>query len=70
MTGPGNVRELLQTIEQLFTSPSLGPTCFSIHLPEKFRILQLKAGLTKKNSTTAESRKQEAETVESIQGPV
>ena len=41
---PGNVRELYQTIEQLFTNPSLGPTCFSIHLPEKFRILQLRAG--------------------------
>ena len=42
---PGNIRELYQTMEQVFTSPALGPTCFSIHLPQKFRILHLRAGL-------------------------
>jgi len=41
---PGNVRELYQTIEQVFASPLLGPTCFAIHLPEKFRILRARAG--------------------------
>lgn len=42
---PGNIRELYQTIEQVFTAPNIGPTCFSIHLPQKIRIQQLKAGL-------------------------
>ncbi|THB70397.1 MAG: sigma-54-dependent Fis family transcriptional regulator [Desulfobulbaceae bacterium] len=42
---PGNIRELYQTIEQLFTNQSLGPTCFSFHLPEKFRILQARASV-------------------------
>jgi two-component system NtrC family response regulator len=47
---PGNVRELYQTIEQVFTSTLLGPTCFAIHLPEKFRIQQARAGFeTNKN---------------------
>ncbi len=41
---PGNIRELYQTIEQVFTSPFLGPTCFAIHLPEKFRVLRARAG--------------------------
>ncbi len=41
---PGNVRELYQTMEQVFTSSFLGPTCFAIHLPEKFRIQQARAG--------------------------
>jgi two-component system, NtrC family, response regulator len=41
---PGNVRELYQTIEQVFTSTLLGPTCFAIHLPEKFRVQQARAG--------------------------
>ena len=45
---PGNVRELYQTMEQVFTNPTLGPTCFSIHLPEKFRILQARAGFLRK----------------------
>lgn len=42
---PGNIRELYQTIEQVFTLPTMGPTCFSIHLPKKIRIRQLHAGL-------------------------
>jgi len=46
---PGNIRELAQVMEQVFTNPSLGPTCFSIHLPEKFRIKQLRAGFEEKN---------------------
>ncbi len=41
---PGNVRELYQTMEQVFTASFLGPTCFAIHLPEKFRIQQARAG--------------------------
>jgi two-component system, NtrC family, response regulator len=41
---PGNVRELYQTIEQVFASTLLGPTCFAIHLPEKFRVLRARAG--------------------------
>lgn len=50
---PGNIRELYQTIEQVFTDQSLGPTCFSIHLPNRFRVLQAKAGLQPKNTSTA-----------------
>jgi two-component system NtrC family response regulator len=47
---PGNVRELYQTIEQVFTGALLGPTCFAIHLPEKFRVQQAWAGFeTRKN---------------------
>ena len=47
---PGNVRELYQTIEQVFTGALLGPTCFAIHLPEKFRVQQARAGVeTRKN---------------------
>ena len=47
---PGNVRELYQTIEQVFTGTVLGPTCFAIHLPEKFRVQQARAGFaTRKN---------------------
>ena len=47
---PGNVRELYQTIEQVFTGALLGPTCFAIHLPEKFRVQQARAGFeTRKN---------------------
>ncbi len=41
---PGNIRELHQTIEQVFTSAFLGPTCFAIHLPEQFRVKQARAG--------------------------
>jgi len=40
---PGNVRELYQTMEQVFTNPDLGPTCFAVHLPEKFRVQQARA---------------------------
>lgn len=46
---PGNVRELHQTMEQVFTSAFLGPTCFAIHLPDKFRIKQARAGIKSKN---------------------
>ena len=47
---PGNVRELYQTIEQVFTGALLGPTFFAIHLPEKFRVQQARAGFeTRKN---------------------
>ena len=41
---PGNVRELQQTMERVLTNPTLGPTCFAVHLPKKFRILQARAG--------------------------
>jgi two-component system NtrC family response regulator len=37
-------------MEQVFTHPHLGPTCFAIHLPEKFRIQQARAGVKSKNS--------------------
>lgn len=47
---PGNVRELYQTIEQVLTNPHLGPTCFAIHLPDKFRILQARAGFEKRDN--------------------
>lgn len=50
---PGNVRELAQVMEQVFTNPQLGPTCFSIHLPEQFRIKQLRAGFEKRATTGA-----------------
>lgn len=49
---PGNVRELHQTIEQVFTSAFLGPTCFAIHLPERFRIKQARQGFKSKNVPT------------------
>ena len=42
---PGNVRELYQTMEQVFTNPLLGPTCFAVHLPQRFRIQQARAGV-------------------------
>lgn len=42
---PGNVRELYQTMEHVFTNPLLGPTCFAIHLPERFRVQQARAGV-------------------------
>ncbi|KJS03148.1 MAG: Fis family transcriptional regulator [Desulfobulbaceae bacterium BRH_c16a] len=47
---PGNVRELFQTMEQVFTNPLLGPTCFAIHLPEKFRVQQARAGVKVKTA--------------------
>lgn len=58
---PGNVRELYQTLEQVFTNPHLGPTCFAIHLPEKFRVHQARAGLkTNPVSDTGDFHKLEA----------
>jgi len=48
---PGNVRELSQIMEQVFTNPMLGPTCFSIHLPESFRIMQVRAGFQQQRPT-------------------
>ncbi|MBU1568010.1 MAG: sigma-54 dependent transcriptional regulator [Proteobacteria bacterium] len=45
---PGNVRELYQTMEHVFTNPLLGPTCFAIHLPERFRVQQARAGVKAK----------------------
>ncbi|SHO47969.1 sigma-54-dependent transcriptional regulator [Desulfopila aestuarii] len=45
---PGNVRELFQIIEQVFLNPFLGPTCFAVHLPDKFRVLQARAGVSVK----------------------
>lgn len=52
---PGNVRELYQTMEHVFTNPLLGPTCFAIHLPERFRVQQARAGVKAKPSTTGEA---------------
>ncbi|MBE0583125.1 MAG: sigma-54-dependent Fis family transcriptional regulator, partial [Desulfofustis sp.] len=48
---PGNIRELSQVMEQVFTNPLLGPTCFSIHLPEPFRIMQVRAGFQQERPT-------------------
>jgi len=42
---PGNVRELYQAMEHVFTNRLLGPTCFSIHLPGRFRVQQARAGV-------------------------
>ncbi len=42
---PGNVRELYQAMEHVFTHPLLGPTCFAIHLPDRFRVQQARAGV-------------------------
>lgn len=47
---PGNIRELYQTMEHVFTNPYLGPTCFAIHLPERFRVQQARAGVKAKTS--------------------
>lgn len=52
---PGNVRELYQTMEQVFTNPLLGPTCFAIHLPEKFRVQQARAGVKAKAAAGPEA---------------
>lgn len=52
---PGNVRELYQTIEQVFTNPFLGPTCFAVHLPNKFRILQARAEFAEKRGEQADA---------------
>jgi two-component system, NtrC family, response regulator len=52
---PGNVRELYQTIEQVLTNPAIGPTCFSIHLPQKIRIQQLRAGFEERHSVSQPS---------------
>lgn len=52
---PGNIRELHQTIEQVFTSAFLGPTCFAIHLPEQFRIMQVRADFDRTESTATPS---------------
>ncbi len=49
---PGNVRELYQVMEQVFTSPLLGPTCFAIHLSESFRVQQARAGVKARNSNS------------------
>lgn len=48
---PGNVRELYQAIEQVFASAYASPTFYAIHLPEQFRILQVRAGLTSSSSS-------------------
>ncbi|MFH0783191.1 MAG: sigma-54 dependent transcriptional regulator [Pseudomonadota bacterium] len=48
---PGNVRELYQVMENVFTNPLLGPTCFAIHLPERFRVQQARAGIKSKVAT-------------------
>lgn len=50
---PGNVRELYQTMEQVFTNQFLGPTCFAIHLPERFRVNQARAGVRNTTNNTA-----------------
>ena len=52
---PGNVRELYQTIEQVFIHPNLGPTCFSIHLPAKFRVRQARAGVQSQAEGTVQT---------------
>lgn len=59
---PGNIRELHQVIQQVFTNPQLGPTCFSIHLPAHIRVLQARSGFdrrgqdvsTEKNTSSLE----------------
>ena len=53
---PGNIRELYQTIEQVFASAFLGPTCFAIHLPEKFRVLRARAGFEGRGTTETVAR--------------
>ncbi|MDK9707011.1 MAG: sigma-54 dependent transcriptional regulator [Desulforhopalus sp.] len=52
---PGNVRELYQTMEHVFTNPLLGPTCFAIHLPERFRVRQARAGVKAKPVAAGEA---------------
>lgn len=52
---PGNVRELYQTIEQVFTNPHLGPTCFAIHLPQKFRVQQARAQVKGTTGTSGQA---------------
>lgn len=59
---PGNIRELSQTIEQVFTEPTIGPTCFSIHLPQKIRIQQLREGLKAKPISESSSQQQSLQT--------
>jgi len=47
---PGNVRQLQQTMEQVFAMASRQPTLFARHLPEHFRIRQAQAGLLRSDS--------------------
>ncbi|WP_456237679.1 AAA-type ATPase lid domain-containing protein [Desulfomarina profundi] len=53
---PGNVRELYQTMEQVFTASFLGSTCFAIHLPEKIRVRQARAGFESQQLSEEKSR--------------
>ncbi len=53
---PGNIRELFQTIEQIFSRAVDAPTLFSIHLPQSFRIRMAKAGM--QNESNSKSGKQ------------
>jgi two-component system NtrC family response regulator len=54
---PGNVRELYQTMEHVFTNPFLGPTCFAIHLPERFRVQRARAGVKAQTSAGNDTTK-------------
>ncbi len=45
---PGNVRQLQQTLEQVFAVTVRQPTLFANHLPKHFRIRQAQAGFTQK----------------------
>ncbi len=47
---PGNVRQLQQTMEQVFAMAARQPTLFARHLPEHFRIRQAQAGLPRTDS--------------------
>jgi two-component system NtrC family response regulator len=44
---PGNIRELFQTIEQVFAGAVGTPTLFGVHLPEQFRVHMARAGVIK-----------------------
>ncbi|MCK5068973.1 MAG: sigma-54-dependent Fis family transcriptional regulator [Desulfocapsa sp.] len=48
---PGNIRELHQTVEQIFAESVNAPTLYSIHLPQQLRISIARAGI-KGNHTT------------------
>lgn len=60
---PGNVRELYQTIEQVLANPELGPTCFGVHLPAQFRVLQARAGVRAAGGAGADSSEENAQEI-------
>ncbi len=52
---PGNIRELHQTVEQIFAESVDAPTLYSIHLPQQMRIQLARDGV-QKSSTPSDTK--------------